>query len=506
MALIPGFEFDIFISYVHDDNEPEITGEDGWVDQFHQYLDRKLKKHDKNISIWWDVKNLRKAERFDNAIKEAVQKSAIMLCLYSVRYPKSEYCIDEVNWFYEKSLKESTGTDVGNFVRIIPIMLSNIDFSEWPKPLTGSTSFKFHDDGEIGDPLKITAEDFEKEMKLLRNDLVHIIKDLSEKSKIAISEVEKLENSEHPNDAFAIFFSEVEDGLYDRREGIMAELVNKGYRIIMGDESQSNAADHEKLTESQVSEADLIINLLGKIPGRKIKDDLNQRYIQKQIEIGLKCKKPSLVWLSSEVIIDKVENEVHRNFIKSLEDHTIDDTEFDFVQGNEGDLAKLISDYIEQIKQQQLNDSLASDQLNADGDIKVLLETHVEDFKHGFKLKKILSNSHIELIFNQEDGDPQENINSLYKNISEANKFIFVYGSDENKDWIEARIKKTLQKLTEFDRYDESIYVYMAPPHKEASNFKLSKHPLIKILDYSDVLEPDDAKISNFLDQIKGNS
>ena len=28
MALIPGFEYDIFISYVHDDNVPEITEED----------------------------------------------------------------------------------------------------------------------------------------------------------------------------------------------------------------------------------------------------------------------------------------------------------------------------------------------------------------------------------------------------------------------------------------------------------------------------------------------
>ncbi len=220
--------------------------------------------------------------------------------------------------------------------------------------------------------------------------------------------------------------------------------------------------------------------------------------------IGLNDETPSLVWLSSEVSIDEIENESHRQFIESLEDHTIADTEFDFVQGNEGNLAKLISDHIEQIKQKQINDSMASAQTDSNEDLKVLLETHVEDFKHGFKLKKILTNNDIELIFNPEDGDPQDNINSLYKNIGQANKFIFVYGNGENKDWIDVRIKKTLQKLTEFDRYDQSIYVYMAPPHKEAGNFKLSKHPLIKVLDYSDNPDPDEDTILNIVNELKG--
>ena len=68
-------------------------------------------------------------------------------------------------------------------------------------------------------------------------------------------------------------WSEVEDALYDRRDGIIAELLQQGYRIIIGDDSRENADEHEKLTKSQVSEANLVINLLGKFAGRKIKDD-----------------------------------------------------------------------------------------------------------------------------------------------------------------------------------------------------------------------------------------
>ena len=341
-------------------------------------------------------------------------------------------------------------------------------------------------------------------MKLLRNDLVKIIEGLM-KENITTTEVEKSPVKESPNDAFAILFSEVEDALYDRREGITAELLDKGYRIIIGDDSRASAVELEKHTKSQIGEADLIVNLIGKVPGRKIKDDPNSRHIHKQIEFGLKSKKPSLIWLSSEVQIDKIENDLHRDFVKRCEDHTISEKDFDFVQGNEGNLTKLIHDHIEQIKQIRQNDSLKNSQEDLGEDLRVLLETHVDDYQHGFKLKKVLDKGNIDLIFNPEDGDPEETINSLYRNIGRAKKFIFLYGSGENKDWVNVRIKKTLQKLTEFDRYDQSIYVYMAPPHKQPEEFKLGMHPLIKVLDYSDKSELDEGIVSNLLENIKGN-
>lgn len=44
---------------------------------------------------------------------------------------------------------------------------------------------------------------------------------------------------------------------------------------------------------------------------------------------------------------------------------------------------------------------MVSNQTDSNKELKVFLEIHVEDFKHGFKLKKILSKNDIELIFNQ---------------------------------------------------------------------------------------------------------
>ena len=41
MSEVDGFDFDIFISYSHDDNYP-LTGDLGWVDQFHDVLENWL--------------------------------------------------------------------------------------------------------------------------------------------------------------------------------------------------------------------------------------------------------------------------------------------------------------------------------------------------------------------------------------------------------------------------------------------------------------------------------
>ena len=227
MALIPGYKHDIFISYVNDDNDPEIKNTDGQVHQFQQYLDRKLKKYNANINIWWDTENLRSAERFDNSIKDAVENSVIMLCLYSRRYTKSAYCQKEMKMFYSNITGEATGIDIGNFNRIIPIMLSNINHTEWPIELNGTSSFEFHNaspKNKYGDPLKVTIEKFETQMQSLRNDLVTIIGGLVDKKKAA-AVIKKPAKESIPEMGFSIFFSEVEDALYDRRDGIIPELL-----------------------------------------------------------------------------------------------------------------------------------------------------------------------------------------------------------------------------------------------------------------------------------------
>lgn len=504
MALIPGYEYDIFISYVHADNESETYNEDGWIDQFYKYLDTKLNKHSKDIKIWWDSKNLDRSEVFDNSIAEAIDKSAIMICLYSRLYPQSDYCIKELDYFVKKAEKESVGLTVGNRSRIIPVFLSNIPYTEWLDKLRGTSGFPFHDGNDYGDPLKNTSPEFSEQMIQLRNSLVHIFDDFSK-------ELEKsrptpvIEPKEEKEDAFTIFLAEVNDSLMDRREGIIAELKEKGYNVITGDPSISDAETHEGITKKAISKADLSVHLLGRFPGRKIPGDTEAHYIQRQTKIGFETATPQLIWVSREVDFDAIENKQHQEFLIHVENASLTDKKYEFVRGNEGELAMLIIDYAKQLEEIKLQQATHEENVKG-APVKVLLDTHSDDFKQAFNLKKILTDYNVDLIFNPEDGDPQKNIKSLYSNISEARKFIFLYANETHKDWVDIRVKTTLKKLMDYDRYGQDIFIYVTPPQKEMASIKVAQNPMVKLVDQSDKPALEGELLQRFLQDLKADT
>jgi len=494
MALIPGYEYDIFISYVHADNESETESDEGWVNQFYKYLDTKLNKHSEEIKIWWDSKNLDRSEVFDNSIEDAIAKSAIMICLHSRRYVQSEYCMKELDYFHQKAEKEDAGLVIGNRSRIVNVLLSNIDYTEWPDKLQGTSGFPFHDGGDYGDPLKVSSDGpFGDQMKELRNALVHIFDDFTERPVKPKNE-----------DAFTIHLAEANDSLIDRRDGIIAQLTTEGYEVSVGDPSVSEVNVHQKKTEEAIQTAQLAVHLLGEFPGKKINGDPESRYIQKEVEIGLDLSTPQFVWLSSDLDIQSIENEPYRNFLQSLEVGTLSSKSTEFIRSNEAELLNMILDAADRLKRKELveNKQAAPE---TDG-LKVLLDTHIDDYLYAFNLKKNLVNNDIKLIFNPEDGDPQENIEILYDNISEAQKYIFLYGNEENNDWVDVRVKNTMKKLVEDDRYNQNIFIYLTPPQKETTDIRVAQSPMVKIVDNSTKEQIDPVLFDEFLSDLKAKT
>ena len=497
MALIPGFEYDIFISYVHADNESETDDADGWVNQFYKYLDTKLNKHSKEIKIWWDSKQLDGSQVFDKTIEEAIDKSAIMICLHSRLYPQSEYCMKELDYFYAKAKAEKEGLLVGDRSRIVNVLISNIDHSQWPEKLSGTSGFEFHDGGEYGDPLAVsTVGSFSKQMKALRNALTAMLDDFTEETVKPPVEAGK---------TFTIYLGEINDSLEDRRDGIIAQLKTHGYHVITGDPSTSEFEIHKEITKEALEKSDLAVHLLGEFPGKKIIGSPDHRYIQQQVEIGLESPTPQLIWLATDINIGSIENEEQRSFLQSLENGRLSAKNNEFIRTNEAELTQIILDHIERIKGEQKKKERKQKSKDEDS-LKVLLDTHTDDYRYAFDLKKNLVKNDIKLIFNPEDGDPQENIEILYENIEEAQKYIFLYGKTENNDWVDVRVKNTMKKLVEDDRYGQDIFVYLTPPHKETTDIKVARSPMVKIIDNSNTPTIDPDLFKDFLDDLNSES
>lgn len=485
MGLIPGYEYDIFISYVHADNESETNDGDGWVDRFYKYLDTKLNKHSKKIKIWWDSKKLDGSQVFDKTIEEALENSAIILCLNSRLYSQSEYCKKELQYFNKKAAGDEVGLLVGDRSRIINVLLSNIHFDNWLPEFKGTSGFVFHDEGEYGDPLPIEAKaPFSEQMKLLRNALVKMMEEF------APSEEEKGKEEE----SFTIYFGDTNDSLVDRQDGITSELKQKGYSILRADSGMQDLSTHKEINREAMEKSQLAVHLLGGFPGRKI-PDTEKRYIQEQVEIGLQSPTPQLLWMATGMDILDVENETYRSFLGSLEDGSAEGQGYEVIRSNEAELAQLIIDHINRLKEEENVVESAA--------LKVLLETHTDDFQYAFDLKKNLVNNDVRLIFNPEDGGPKENIEILYENIAEAQKYIFLFGKEENNEWIDVRVKDTMKKLVEYDRYGQNIFLYLTPPQKAMTDIRVAQSPMVKIMDNSATPAIDQNVFNDLLEDLK---
>lgn len=191
-SILPGYEFDIFISYRHNDNKY-----DGWVTEFveklRQELDATLKD---KLSIFFDENpgdGLHESHQVDQSIQNKIK------CLLFIPIISQTYCdTKSFAWNYEfKAFLQESGADAltrivklpsGNHAsRILPVRIHDIDLEDvklLEAELSGtlrSIDFIYRDSG-VNRPLRPVDDDIKGGSKVLYrnqiNKLANAIKEL----------------------------------------------------------------------------------------------------------------------------------------------------------------------------------------------------------------------------------------------------------------------------------------------------------------------------------------
>jgi len=134
-SIIPGYEYDIFISYRQKDNKY-----DGWVTEFIDHLKRKIEATFKeDISIYFDENphdGLLEIHNVDKSL-ETKLKSVILIPIISQTYcdPNSFAWVNEFVAFNKMASSDPVGRDIklasGNVCRrIIPVKIHELDASD----------------------------------------------------------------------------------------------------------------------------------------------------------------------------------------------------------------------------------------------------------------------------------------------------------------------------------------------------------------------------------------
>lgn len=489
------YTYDIFISYAHVDNLPVFSEERGWIEQFYEdlriLLAQRLGRMD-DVRIWWDNRRLDGSVVFDASIEEGINRSAVMLCLLSSGYMRSDYCQKELDVFHTKAQKEEPGLKVGDRSRLLNVLLYNIPFKQWPPELSGTTGFPFYhkeDDDDWGAPLDVDDPLFRKQLLELRDALAGLIEDLKEPQPT-------------PAPALSIFFGDVADSLRTVRKRTVAELEKQGYSVVCDVPPPFEKEEHERAVKEQIENAILNVHLLDQFPGREIEGEETLWYPQTQVEIALQSEKPQLIWLPAETKIEVIEEEQYKTFLQTLETGKQPAKKVDFIRGQKSELTQQIIDLVEQLKKEQ--EQAKTETMEAA--TAVLLDTHASDQVYAWKVGESLLENGITAYLNPVEDDPRQNSNTLEERISKVNKLVFFYGK-VTWDWVKGRMTTALQSIVSNLYPVEEFIVFMVPPHKDPRDISLRQWVLkVNVVNNSDTPQLDTTALQPFIESIKKHS
>ena len=293
--MVPGYEYDIFISYSHVDNGTVQSEQVGWVEQFHKSLELKLIQRFGRadmVHVWRD-KKLDGGQLFNDVIQNRINGSALFLSLTSPGYVESDYCQQELKWFHQRAETEGVGLRVGERMRIFNVLLHNIPYAEWPEAFGQTSGFPFYDaeDAEdFGVPLDPAGKEFETQIRQLVKAIFQALTSFPEPSSAPTPSQEPAEKPEKPQpqqEGGDVYVAQVADSLQKVRKRVISELNQKGITVHKRLPPPFEAEPHQEAVIAAMKSATLSVHLLDSSEGMEIGDDEETTYPQKQAQLGL---------------------------------------------------------------------------------------------------------------------------------------------------------------------------------------------------------------------------
>ena len=103
MSFVSDFQFDVFVSYAHVDNQPAGDAKRGWVSsligEFQRLLAEQVGRN--TVSVFFDTDSIRGDRALTAEISERVDQSAIFLCVLSTGYVSADWCRLELETFMQ---------------------------------------------------------------------------------------------------------------------------------------------------------------------------------------------------------------------------------------------------------------------------------------------------------------------------------------------------------------------------------------------------------------------
>lgn len=478
MAYVHGYDYDIFISYTHDDNYA-FGDEPGWIDQFHEWLEAWLVRRRglSDLAIWRD-RELAGNTEFNVAIENKIRSSALFFVLHSRNYPKSEYCRKELEWFHQYASSRPGGLMVGERLCVFNVLLNNMPYREWPKALGETSGFPMHDakeDDQLGEFTSPSSDSFEKQLRPIVDAVEATL------AGFPSAPPEPAPAPSHSGGT-KIFMADVADTLQVFRDRLVTEIEHCDASVLDDIPPPMEMDPHQQAVVQALGSADLSIHLLDQWPGRRIVDQRDTTYTRQQADSAVQVETPSILWVPDDLASKDINDDTQREWLTALEDRTGQQGSYEFVRCNQHALIELVVQRIVQGR------SVSASQPDASS---YLIDTHQRDQRYAYRLADFLAENGVDVDFNKESRDPVESLNNFENAVKRVHHLVIMCGKVA-PDWLQARIQRAVKIVAEQFGSEspsalQSIWVYFAPesPGPEALP-RLPPLLQLKVLDNRD--------------------
>jgi len=466
------FSKDIFISYAHIDDESLIASQRGWISEFHRALEIRLAQLlGRRPNIWRDM-SLQGNHIFDQQIVSQFANVAIMISILTPRYVKSDWCIREVNEFYN-ACEQNIGFNIQNIARIFKVIKTPIKIESHPEKIQNVLGYEFFSTDSNTGRVKEFGQVFGQQSELayweklddLANDICSFLETLESRTPTS-------ETTNSTNDNFTknrkkkIYLAEGSYDTLEFRDSIKRELLDLDYTLLPDKQLPLVAPVLNNEVYSFLQNADLSIHLIGS--GYGVVPEGTQKSIveiQNEIASTISATKslPRIIWVPENNVAN---DERQQSFLKKLQAGNEGIAGADLIVSSLEDLKSIITDKLEKIKEEKNKDiSESSSITNSTNKTKVVyLICDTNDLEIIRPLEDVLYNCGCEVLLPIFDGEETQIREDHIENLKICDTAIVFFGNG-NELWLRSKMRDFI-KINGYGRPQPltSKIVYLAAP------------------------------------------
>ena len=303
MSYVPGFKYDVFVSYAHVDNDP--GGRDGWVAQFSVDLERSLKQRlggSDELALFHDNFVAQSANYRIESFEADAKASAVMVSILSPSYVEPHrgnevpFALREFNaftaepkrlkdWFAIQMLPFHPGTPVPEQIH------SHLPLAFWQQPRGGA-------------PTRFSRKDDSYAQAV--HDLAHHINIRLREMRNGTAPAREIKHT--------VVLGQVTEDLEHLREQVRRHLEPFGIEVLPSQYYPQGATEFEAAFKADLARSELFIQLIGNVVGRR-PPDIPKGYTRLQADLAAESKVPILQWRHQELDLASVSDDDHRELL-----------------------------------------------------------------------------------------------------------------------------------------------------------------------------------------------